>query len=122
MRDRRKETKASPLFSELYMAHFALSDIGAKKFLFRERINRGYDNKAGAATDRYLVWNEDWKVAGDKKKHAIQVNNRGTQVRLQLTSLKTLVPHGQNGLSQKGEGEWLASDYYSLTRMQTQAE
>ena len=64
------------------MAHFALSDIAAKKFTFRERINRGYDDKAGAATDRYLVWNEDWKVEGDEKNHRIQVNDRGTQLRL----------------------------------------
>ena len=64
------------------MAHFALSDLAAKKFHFRERINRGYDDKAGAATDRYLVWNEDWKVEGDERNHAIQVNDRGTQLRL----------------------------------------
>jgi predicted secreted hydrolase len=122
VRDRQKETQKPPLFSELYMAHFALSDIAAKKFLFRERINRGYDNKAGAATDRYLVWNEDWKVAGDEKEHAIQVNDRGTQLRLQLISLKAPVLHGQNGLSQKGEGEGRASYYYSLTRMETDGE
>ena len=30
--------------------------------------------------------------------------------------------HGQNGLSQKGEGEGRASYYYSLTRMQTDGE
>src|SRR5215475_2292130 len=47
MRDRQKETKEKPLFTELYMAHFALSDIAAKKFIFRERINRGYGDKAG---------------------------------------------------------------------------
>jgi predicted secreted hydrolase len=110
------------LFTELYMAHFALSDIGAKKFIFRERINRGYANKAGAATDRYRVWNEDWKVEGDDKNHAIQVNERGTQLRLWLESLKAPALHGQNGLSQKGKGEGRASYYYSLTRMQTEGE
>jgi predicted secreted hydrolase len=131
VRDRQKESKEPPLFSELYMAHFALSDIGAKKFRFRERINRGiagkaggrgYDDKAGAATDRYLVWNEDWKVSGDTSKHAIQINDRGTQLRLQLNSLKAPVLHGQDGLSQKGEGDGRASYYYSLTRMQTEGE
>ncbi len=57
----------APLFTDLYMAHFALSDIAAKKIFFRERINRGYGDRAGALTDRYLVWNEDWKVEGDRK-------------------------------------------------------
>ena len=72
VRDRQKEIKEPPLFTELYMAHFALSDIAAKKFTFRERINRGYDDKAGAATDRYLVWNENWKVEGDEKVHTFK--------------------------------------------------
>ncbi len=104
------------------MAHFALSDIGAKKFTFRERIKRGYGDTAGAATDRFRVWNEDWKVEGDEKHHVIHVNDRGTQLRLGLRSLKAPVLHGQNGLSQKGEGEGRASYYYSLTRMQTEGE
>ena len=122
VRDRQKQTKDQPLFTELYMAHFALSDTAAKKFTFREQINRGYGDKAGAATDRYLVWNEDWKVEGDDKNHQIQVNDRGTQLRLSLKPLKPPVLHGQNGLSQKGEGEGRASYYYSLTRMQTDGE
>ena len=122
VRDRQNETKEQPLFSELYMAHFALSDIAAKKFTYRERINRGYGERAGAATDRYLVWNEDWKVDGDDKNHAIQVSDRGTGLRLRLKSLKPPVLHGMNGLSQKGEGEGRASYYYSLTGMQTDGE
>jgi predicted secreted hydrolase len=120
LRDRQKDTEEQPpLFTELYMAHFAISDVTNQKFVFRERINRGYDHKAGAATDRYLVWNEDWKVGGDDANHVIQISDRGTELRLKLKSLKPPVLHGQNGLSQKGEGEGRASYYYSLTRMQT---
>jgi predicted secreted hydrolase len=131
LRERQNELKNAPLFSELYMAHFALSDLVAKKFTFRERINRGIagkagvrgdGDKAGAATDRILVWNEDWKLIGDDRNHGIQVNDRGRQLRVNLKSLKAPVLHGQNGLSQKGEGEGRASYYYSLTRMQTEGE
>ena len=123
LRDRQKDSPDQPpLFTELYMAHFAISDVTLKNFTFRERINRGYDDKAGAATDRYLVWNEDWKVEGDAGQHAIHVNDRGTILDLRLTSLKTPVLHGQNGLSQKGEGAGRASYYYSLTRMKTEGQ
>jgi len=123
LRDRQNDIKDKPpLFTELYMAHFAVSDIDRKKFLFRERINRGYQGKAGAETDRYRVWNEDWKVEGDEKNHQIQVGDRGTELRLRLVSLKPPVLHGDNGLSQKGEGEGRASYYYSLTRMKTEGE
>jgi predicted secreted hydrolase len=120
LRDRQGEVKDKPpLFTELYMAHFAVSDIDRKKFVFRERINRGYKEKAGAETDRYLVWNEDWKVQGDLKTHRIDVADRGMRLSLHLTSLKAPVLHGENGLSRKGEGEGRASYYYSLTRMKS---
>jgi predicted secreted hydrolase len=123
LRDRQKESKEHPIiFTDLYMAHFALSNIAAKKFLFRERVNRGYGDKAGAVTDRYLVWNEDWKVTGDERNHAIQVSDRGTTLKLRLRSLKPPVLHGDKGHSQKGEGEGRASYYYSLTRMSTEGE
>ena len=120
LRDRQREAKEKPQFSELYMAHFALSDINAKEFRYRERINRGYNGKAGAATDRYLVWNEDWKVEGDHNNHKIRVKDRGTELQLNLKSLKLPVLHGSNGLSQKAAGAGRASYYYSLTRMQTE--
>ena len=123
VRDRQTEIKDNqPLFTELYMAHFAVTDVTGKNFLFRERINRGIGARAGAKTDRFLVWNEDWTLEGDRSHHTLAVNDRGTQLRLDLKSLKPPVLHGQNGYSQKGEGEGHASYYYSLTRMQTEGE
>jgi Predicted secreted hydrolase len=123
VRDRQTNIKEKPpLFSELYMAHFALSNISDRSFLFRERINRGIDDRAGAAIDGFFVWNEDWSVKGEGNNHIISVNDRGTELRLKLKSLKPPVLHGQNGYSQKGEGEGHASYYYSLTRMQAEGE
>jgi predicted secreted hydrolase len=123
VRDRQNNLKEKPpLFTELYLAHFGLSNISDSNFLFRERINRGIDEKAGAKTDRFFVWNEDWSVEGDRNNHKISVNDRGTELRLELKSVKPPVLHGQNGYSQKGEGEGHASYYYSLTRMQAEGE
>jgi len=122
VRDRQQELKEKPLFSELYMAHFALSDTAAKKFIFRERSNRGYGDKAGAATDRFLVWNEDWRVDGDANNHRIVAGDRGTTLKLSLKSMKAPVLHGDKGHSQKAAGEGRASYYYSLTRMQTEGD
>ena len=123
LRDRQTNEKTKPpLFTDLYMAHFALSDKPAKRFLFRERANRGYEGKAGAALDRYFVWNEDWSVEGKGETHLIQARDRDLALRLRLTSLKLPVLHGQVGLSRKGEGEGRASYYYSLTRLKTEGE
>ena len=123
LRDRQKEAKESPpLFTDLYMAHFALSDKQGQKFLFRERANRGYGEKAGAATDHYLVWNEDWKVEGRGESHVIEVRDKDAALKLRLTPLKPPVLHGDNGLSQKAEGNGRASYYYSFTRLKTEGE
>lgn len=123
LRDRQGEGKDShPLFTDLYLAHFALSDIQQKKFFFSERANRGYDHKAGASIHRYLVWNEDWKVEEKGRGHLIEIRDRDTALRLHLTPLKPPVLHGDKGLSQKGGGKGRASYYYSFTRMKAQGE
>ncbi len=123
LRDRQSEKQDQrPLFTDLYMTHFALSDIGRKKFFFRERANRGYEGMAGASVDRYLVWNENWKVEGRGKSDFIDVSDRELSLKLELTPLKPPVLQGQNGFSQKGEGRGRASYYYSLTRLETEGE
>ncbi|MBI2361155.1 MAG: carotenoid 1,2-hydratase [Deltaproteobacteria bacterium] len=123
LRDRQAADKAKPpLFTDLYMAHFALSDKRAKKFYFRERANRGYEGKAGAQADRYYVWNEDWTVEEKGGIHFIRARDRELALVLKLAPLKPPVLHGQNGLSQKGEGEGRASYYYSLTRLKTEGQ
>jgi predicted secreted hydrolase len=122
LRDRQNEEQAPPLFTDLYMAHFALSDKQGRKFRVAERANRGYNDKAGAAADRYLVWNEDWKVAGQGQSHVVEVRDKDVGLKLRLTPLKAPVLHGDNGLSQKAEGRGRASYYYSLTRLKTEGE
>jgi len=111
-----------PLFTDLHMAHFALSDKQGKKFRVAERANRGYNDKAGAAVDRYLVWNEDWKVEAQGENHFIEVKDKDVTLKLRLVALKPPVLHGDNGLSQKAEGKGRASYYYSLTRLKTEGE
>jgi predicted secreted hydrolase len=121
LRDRQNQEKAS-LFTDLYLAHFALSDKQERKFLFWERANRGYGDRAGAATDRYLVWNENWKVEERGESHFIEIKAKEITLRLRLASTKPPALHGQQGLSQKGEGRGRASYYYSLTRLKTDGE
>lgn len=123
LRDRQSEGKENPaLFTDFYMAHFALADKQEKKFVVLERTNRGYGQKAGAAVDRYLVWNENWKVEGRGDNHSIEIKGPDITLRLQLSPAKPPALHGRQGLSQKGEGRGRASYYYSLTRLKTEGE
>jgi predicted secreted hydrolase len=103
---------------DLYLAHFAVSDIEAKSFHSFERINRAGVGWAGAETDRYRVWNEDWQARLDGNDHMLKATEGGFEIDLRLTPARAEVIHGENGLSQKGGAAGNASYYYSVTRFE----
>ncbi len=44
----------------IYMAHLAITDETARRFVYGEKRNRAALGLAGASEQRYHVWNEDW--------------------------------------------------------------
>lgn len=105
---------------DLHMTHLAVSDPQAKRYRFDERLSRGGPGLAGAAIDRYHVWNEDWRAQLDEQgRHVIHAVSDGSGVELVLDEGKPPVVNGVNGISQKGAQAGNASHYYSLTRMPT---
>ncbi|MFH1147597.1 MAG: lipocalin-like domain-containing protein [Pseudomonadota bacterium] len=105
--------------SSIYLAHLALTDKSNGRFFYRERINRGSLGQAGAATDRYHVWIDDWQVRENGNKHTLAAGNSQLGINLEICPVKSPVIHGENGVSQKAESTGNASHYYSLTRMVT---
>jgi predicted secreted hydrolase len=103
---------------DLYMAHFAVSDIDNGKFYSFERINRAGIGWAGADDISYRVWNEDWEARLEGGDHLLKAFDGGFQLDLRLTPAKPEVIHGINGVSRKGPSEADASHYYSITRFQ----
>jgi predicted secreted hydrolase len=106
----------------LYMAHMAITDERGRRFVYGEKLNRAALGLAGAAEERYHVWNEDWSAERLGSVHHLKGEIPGFKLNLVLTPLKPPVLHGakQDGLSQKGEGKGHASYYYSYTRMKTE--
>jgi predicted secreted hydrolase len=104
---------------DLYMAHFAISDLDGKRFYSFERLNRAGVHWAGAETDAYRVWNENWEARSDNDVHVLSAHEGNCKIALRLTPEKLPVIHGQNGLSQKGAAVGNASHYYSFTRLRT---
>ncbi len=102
---------------DLYMAHFAISDIDQASFHWFERLSRAGINWAGADESAYRVWNGDWQVKLDGQTHLLSAKDAGFALELRLAPSKPEVIHGQNGVSQKGPSEGNASHYYSLTRL-----
>jgi predicted secreted hydrolase len=105
---------------DLFMTHFAITDISGKQYRFAERMNRAGAGWAGAHVDRYRVWNQDWEARiDDESRHHLEASDRDMSLRLELDGKKPPVTHGDHGFSQKGNAAGNASYYYSLTRMRT---
>ena len=105
---------------DLKFAHFAVSDITAQRFHFDQKIGRGAFGEAGFGADGRLAWIEDWALELQPDgTFALRAKGANTALDLHLASKKPWVIHGENGVSQKAEGEGRASHYFSGTRMAT---
>ncbi len=109
---------------DVYMAHFALSDVAAQRFHAFQRLSRAALGLAGASAAPFRVWLEDWSVTGETAAEQpvsmqLSAEEQDVALDLRLRSEKPIVLHGRNGLSQKGAAAGQASYYYSLTRLRS---
>ena len=106
---------------DLYMAHFAVTDVGRRTFHAAEALSRQGIGWAGARTDAYSVWNGGWTTRIEDGIHHLEAADRTSDMRLSLALQegKPAALNGSDGFSQKGRDPGNASFYYSLTRMPT---
>jgi predicted secreted hydrolase len=104
--------------NEIYMAHFALTDVAAGRFSARERMARGALGLAGAGGDPLRVWVKDWS-ASYTSPHSWRLEAQDTGIRLDLTldEESQIVLQGEAGLDRKGSAPGNASYYYSIPRL-----
>jgi predicted secreted hydrolase len=108
--------------TQLYLAHFAVSDLSKGHFHYAEKISRAGLGKAGAARDRLHVWIDQWSAESPTTAPGTQtLHATDSDLALQLTVSpeKPLVVHGTQGISRKGAAAGQASHYYSFTRLAT---
>jgi len=130
----RAERASAWATDQVYMAHFAVTDVAGAKHTAFEKLARGAGGVAGVQAEPYRVWLEDWSVTGEGiPQTAVDLATGATSYRkpperlvaaagdvrldLRLTDVKGPVLQGDRGYSQKGEEATNASIYYSLTRM-----
>jgi predicted secreted hydrolase len=105
---------------QVYMGHFAVTDVAGRGYYPVERFSRGAAGLAGAQAEPYAVWLEDWQVEevapGITR---LQAAAGDVAVDLTLADTKGPVLQGDRGYSQKGPDPGNASYYYSLTRLDT---
>lgn len=107
---------------DLYLAHFAVTDITGKRFHFSEKLSREGLGKAGADESRLLVWIDDWRAEASTEpsaSHTLVARDETHTLALTLQPTKPLVTHGAAGISRKGKDVGQASHYYSFTRLAT---
>ncbi len=112
--------------NDIWMAHFALGDVGRERFLAFERFARGAAGLAGAQAEPFRVWLEDWSIQSVAADSTFPVRMRAATdsvaIDLILDAGKPIVLQGDAGLSAKGPEPGNASYYYSLTRMPARGE
>ncbi|MBK5107639.1 MAG: hypothetical protein JJE12_05890 [Anaerolineales bacterium] len=105
---------------QIIMAHFALSDIKAGEHYAFERFSRGAAELAGAESNPYQLWLDNWQVRQlSDGQYQLKAEQDGISLNLLLTDVKGPILHGEEGYSQKGPDKGNASHYYSQTRLET---
>jgi predicted secreted hydrolase len=109
--------------NQVYMAHFALTDVAANNYRAFERLSRGAAGLAGAQSEPYSVWLDDWQVSQvSTNTYQLQAQQDGSAIQLTLHDSKGFILQGDQGYSRKGPAPDQASYYYSQTRLQTQGK
>lgn len=106
--------------SNVYLGHFAVSDIDTGIFHNFERQSRPALDLAGAKGDPPRIWLRDWVIElADVKDEIWHLTAREAEVaiELELSSKRAVVPQGDNGLSKKSAEPGNASFYYSIPRL-----
>ncbi|HZW60027.1 MAG TPA: lipocalin-like domain-containing protein [Woeseiaceae bacterium] len=114
--------------NQVYVGHFAVSDVAAGEFHVSERMARGALGLAGAAAEPLRVWLYDWTIQrrprqdGSAAVWQLGASGDGASLALTLTATRSPVPHGDQGLSRKSAAPGNASYYYSVPRLATSGQ
>lgn len=97
---------------EIYVAHFAITDVARKTFKFSDEYSRGALGLAGAQAQPFHVWLNDWELGP-----TIHARGQGYELTLDAGPFGEPVLNGDRGLSRKSAERGAASYYYSIPRI-----
>jgi predicted secreted hydrolase len=105
---------------QIYMAHFAITDVARQRFRFTQKLSRGAVGLAGVRSPPLQVWIDDWSlgtVDSDGIHWRLRAAESGYELTLDAQALQQPVLNGDRGLSQKSGDRGSASYYYSIPRV-----
>lgn len=112
---------------DVFIGHFAITDVQAQTFHFAERFARNAAGLAGATAEPLRIWLYNWhlegqQIPGEATAWRLRASDDEIAIELSLQPQKPVVLNGQGGLSRKSAEPGMASWYYSLPRLQTEGE
>src|SRR5436853_2137677 len=113
---------------EIYMAHFAITDVQRQRFRFAHKLSRAALGLAGAQAAPLHVWIDDWSLeeaagaqGGAQGVSAapwrLRAAQPGYELELTLQAQAPPVLNGEAGLSRKSGEPGAATYYYSIPRL-----
>jgi len=105
--------------TQVWLAHFAITDTMNRELYADERLGRGVDGIADSRDDRLELYVNDWSArwSGETSAIALRAATEKAGLELELTEAAPITPHGDNGLDRKGSEPGNASYYYSIPRL-----
>jgi predicted secreted hydrolase len=106
-------------FRDIYIAHFAISDVAGKRFRYDQRLSRGALGIAEASKDSLGVHLQNWSLR--EKDGTIYLSAIADFGAIELALQNDFPPalHGEKGQAKKGVQPGQSSYYYSLPNLPT---
>lgn len=101
---------------QIYLGHFAVTDVARHRFRFDTKLSRGALDLAGARADPLRAWIGNWQITRD----TAQAGEPGYALSLTVRPLMPPVLNGDRGLSRKSAEPGNATYYYSIPRVAVQ--
>lgn len=115
---------------QIYLGHFAVTDVARHRFRFAVKRARGALGLAGARADPFRVWVGNWRIGGTAAPGVaagpsaaagpdwrLQAAEQGYVLSLAAQPLLPPVLNGERGLSRKSAQPADATYYYSIPRV-----
>lgn len=119
---------------QIYLGHFAITDVARHRFRFAVKLSRGALGLAGADADPFAVWVGSWRLGEPPARHPaspmsaratggawrLQASEPGYALALAARPLMPPVLNGEHGWSRKSGEPGDATYYYSVPRIAVQ--
>jgi len=106
--------------SQIWMAHFTVTDTREQRFYSAERFSREALDLAGATAQPFRVWLGDWAMHSELDAFLplqLAASHDDVAINLRLDKGKPVTLQGEDGLDRKGPEPGNASFYYSFTHL-----